>query len=428
MGSTFLWLAVGLTIASLYFGAATFALRDLSLTKLSRVLERRGREEWLDRLVERSAELMMASAALRLLANIGLILVTVALFEGKIANALAHYGTVLGVSGGVILVFGLAVPNAWAKYAGEELVVSTYYLLALCRLVTMPVMAVLHVTDEIVRRLAGAPKPDESDDAEAAEQEILEVVSEGEKHGAVDETEKEMIESVIELRDTHVGQIMTPRTEVIGLEVTSSLHDARELILKEGHSRIPVYEDTIDKVVGVLYAKDLLKIADEHPPGLRDLMRKVPFVPESKPLRDLLTEFQETKIHLAIVIDEYGGTAGLVTIEDILEELVGEIVDEYEPPEPDALTMVDETTVDVDAKLRIDELNDELDIELPEGKDYDTVGGFVLSALGRIPGVDEELVLDNVHIRIVDADDRRINRVRVTVERRRSADRGEQKD
>ena len=417
MDSTVLWLAVTLTVASFYFGAATFALRELSRARLADVLDRRGRGDRLARIVEGRSELMMATAVLRLLANVGLILVTTALFRDRIENLLAHYATVLTVSGGVILVFGLAVPNALAKYAGEELVVTTYFVLAFCRVVIKPITWMMQLTDEIVRRLAGAPRPDETDEAEQIEQEILEAVSEGEAHGAVDETEKEMIVSVIELRDTHAGQIMTPRTEVIGLDVTAEVGQARRLILKEGHSRIPLYEETLDRIIGVLYAKDLLQIENDDGSDLASLMRQVPFVPESKPLHDLLKEFQETKVHLAIVIDEYGGTAGVVTFEDVLEELVGEIVDEYEPPEPEFISRIDEATIEANAKLRIDEVNDELDIELPQGKDYDTIGGFVLSELGKVPEAGEELAHDNVRIHVLDADDRRINRLRVVVDR-----------
>ncbi len=420
---TFLWLAILLTALSAYFGAATFALRRLSRVRLAKVLERRNREPWLDWITERAVDFMMAAATIRLLANIGLILLTMALFEGHIANPMLHYLLVLLVAGGVILLFGLAIADAWAKYAGEELITTTWLVLQICRLILKPVIVVLKLTDEIVRRLVGAPKLNLTDEAEQIGREILDAVSEGEKHGAVDETEKEMIESVIELRETHVGQIMTPRTEVIALDVGSTVDDARELIMKEGHSRIPLFEGTIDQVVGVLYAKDLLKINGDHSAELRDLMRTVPFVPESKPLRDLLREFQESKIHLAIVIDEYGGTAGVVTFEDLLEELVGEIVDEYEPPEPEPFVMINDDTVEADAKLRIDEINDELDIELPEGKDYDTVGGFVLSEMGKIPSVGDELVCENVQIEILDADDRRINRVRVSVDRSQPAER-----
>lgn len=417
MNDPVLWLAIALTVASLYFGAATFALRDASRVRLEEALERRGRRDRLDRLVDRAPEMMMGAAILRMLANLGLILVTIELFRDRIQNFYAHYGVVFGIAGGVILVFGLAIPNAWAKYAGEELIVGTYPFLAACRVVLKPAIVILHLTDEIVRRLVGAPRRDESDEAEQIEQEILDVVSEGERHGAVDETEKEMIESVIELRDTQVGQIMTPRIEIVALEAGAGVEQAKQLILREGHSRIPLYEQNIDRIVGVLYAKDLLRVEGEGVADLRTLMRKVPFVPESKSLRDLLREFQESKVHLAVVIDEYGGTAGLVTIEDILEELVGEISDEYEPPEPESLRRIDATTVETDARIRIDEINDELGIELPESRDYDTVAGFVLLEMGRIPRSGEELIRGNVRIRILDADDRKINRIRVTVDK-----------
>ncbi len=422
MADYLVWLAVGLTLASSYFGAASFATRKLSRVRLARVLERRGREEQLESFVLVAQDLMVATAVTRLLANIGLILVTMVLFEGRFDDPLVFHLVVLGVAGFVIVLFGLAIPNAWAKYAGEELIVSTYFVLAICRFLLKPILGLVHLTDEIVRRLAGAPRPDTSDEAEQAEQEILDIVSEGEKSGAVDETEREMIERVIELRDTHVAQIMTPRTEVVALDVTASVADARNLINQEGHSRIPLYEENVDNIVGVLYAKDLLKIDLEGDTNLADIMRKVPFVPESKPLRDLLREFQETKIHLGVVIDEYGGTAGVVTFEDVLEELVGEIIDEYEPPEPEPFTLIDEDTAEVDAKLRIDELNDELQIELPEGKDYDTVGGFVLSEMGKIPEVGEEIACNNVLIRVLDADDRKINQLRIRVDRVQEAE------
>ncbi len=415
MNDPVLWLAIATTLASLYFGATAIALRDLSRVRMEEVLEQRGRLARLDWLLQRMPEMMMAATILRMLANLGLVLVTLALFRNRISNFYAHYLTVFGISGGIILIFGLAIPNAWAKYAGEELVAASAGLLWTCRIILAPAILILQLIDEIVRRLVGVPRPDENDEAEQIEQEILDVVSEGEKHGAVDETEKEMIESVIELRDTTVGQIMTPRIEIVALDMHASVAEARKLIIDRGHSRVPLYDQNIDQIVGVLYAKDLLRIESGDETGLRLLMRKVPFVPESKSLRNLLREFQESQVHLAIVIDEYGGTAGLVTIEDILEELVGEIADEYDRPEPQPLQRIDPSTIEADARLRIDELNDEMDIELPESKDYDTIGGFVLYELGRIPKNGEEVVREKVHIRVLDADDRKINRLRIVV-------------
>ena len=178
---------------------------------------------------------------------------------------------------------------------------------------------------------------------------------------------------------------------------------------------MPVYEETIDNIIGIIYAKDLLHVTDPESFDTAGIMREPIYIPESKQTRDLLHEFQEGKGHMAIVLDEYGGTAGLVTIEDILEELVGEIVDEYEPPEAEPLHRIDESTVDVDARMRIDELNHELGIRLPESEDYETIGGFVFSSFGRIPQSDDECQHANVTIRVTDVGPRRINRLRLHI-------------
>ncbi len=240
-------------------------------------------------------------------------------------------------------------------------------------------------------------------------------MSEGERHGAVDEEEKEMIESVIELSDTRVEEIMTPRTEVVAIPKDADLDNVLETIRAKGHSRIPVYDETIDTILGVLYAKDLLQKEANAPFDLTTTMRKAFFIPESKLVRDLLREFQEQKLHIAVVLDEYGGTAGLVTIEDILEELVGEIRDEYDPTAPVEIKRLDEHTVEVDARMRVDDLNDQLDIELPEDGDYETIGGFVFSRMGKIPKIGERFEHDNIGIDVIAAEPRRITRLRLSV-------------
>jgi CBS domain containing-hemolysin-like protein len=286
-----------------------------------------------------------------------------------------------------------------------------------------PLIAFLLFFDEVIRRLAGVPQEDARTQADEMEREILNVVSEGEAQGAFDEEEKEMIESIIDLRDAQVAEIMTPRTEIEALPAGATLSEVKRLVMEKGHSRIPVYEDTIDRVLGILYAKDLLAIEESDAFDVTRVMRQALYIPESKRIRDLLHEFQEKKLHIAIVLDEYGGTAGLVTIEDILEELVGEIVDEYEPEEPEALRRIDDHTVEVDARMRIDEINDELDISLPEEEDYETIGGFMFSSLGRIPAVGETWQQDNVRIQVTAAEPRRIHRLRICVEPRRNGGR-----
>ena len=311
--------------------------------------------------------------------------------------------------------FGVAIPTAWAKYAGDWLILRTIPFLGVVRVLCYPAIVALRVFDPLVRRLAGAPVRDEKSFADELEQEILSVVSEGERHGAVDEEEKEMIESVIELGDTRVEEIMTPRTDVVAIPKDAVLDDVLDTVREKGHSRIPVFDDTIDTICGVLYAKDLLRRSADAPFRLSDVTREVLFIPESKLVRDLLREFQARKVHIAVVLDEYGGTAGLVTIEDILEELVGEITDEYDTEEPAELERIDEQTTEVDARMRIDELNDELDVELPEDEDYETIGGFVFSTLGKIPMVGETCEHENVAIQVIGAESRRITRLRLTV-------------
>jgi putative hemolysin len=231
----------------------------------------------------------------------------------------------------------------------------------------------------------------------------------------VDEQEREMIESVIEFNDTQVGQIMTARPEIIGLEINASLKKVMQVIEQSGHSRIPVYDGTLDHIAGILYARDLLKFIGQstHSFDIRAAMRPAYYVPETKPLRDLLQDFRLQKVHMAIVLDEYGGTAGLVTIEDLLEELVGEISDEHEPLEPAMFTRADESTIEADARIYVDELNRLSGLNLPEEAGYETLGGFVSNTLGRIPEPGTKFEHGGARYTILDAEPHKVNRVRI---------------
>jgi CBS domain containing-hemolysin-like protein len=202
---------------------------------------------------------------------------------------------------------------------------------------------------------------------------------------------------------------------MVAIEVNSDLQSVLETIITAGHTRVPVYEEDIDKILGLVYAKDLLTEIGNGPVGfkLRDKLRQAYFVPETKPLRALLHEFQNQKLHIAVVLDEYGGTAGIVTLEDILEELVGEITDEYEELPSEPLKKLDAKTVEVDARISIDDLNDEFELNLPEDEDYDTVGGFVFSYLGYIPKAGESFNYENLSFTITAAEARRIKRIKI---------------
>jgi CBS domain containing-hemolysin-like protein len=214
---------------------------------------------------------------------------------------------------------------------------------------------------------------------------------------------------------------MTPRTDIIALDVNTPVLEARDRILKDGLSRVPVYEGSLDNILGILYAKDLLPFlniaggtaVDDAQMELRRLLRPAYFVPRTKPLHDLLREFRAQHVHIAIVLDEYGGTCGLVTTEDIVEEIVGNIADEYERPAPEELKRLTETSVEVDARMNITDLNRALTLQLPEDADYQSLGGFVLSTLGVIPPKGETFKHDGLTITVLDAEPRRVKKLRL---------------
>lgn len=328
----------------------------------------------------------------------------------------------LGLSFASVLVwiFGIVIPMAVAEHAAGACVLSLGWLARGLNLLLRPLTAVAMLADEVVRRLSGA----KTVPGEESREELIAVVEEGEREGQFDETERDMIEAVVEFRDQTVEEVMTPRTEVQSLGYTDDLDAVKMFLCEVGHSRIPVYEDSLDSVVGVLYAKDLLRWMsqdDTRPFELREVIRKATFVPETMTVRELLKQLLAQRVHLAIVTDEYGGTAGVVTIEDIVEEVFGEIHDEYEiGTELVPNIKVDEAngTAEIDARAAIDDANDDLEqigVELPESEEYDTVGGMVMTMLGRIPTRGDTLRQDGFVLTVLEAAPTRVERVRVQV-------------
>lgn len=237
-------------------------------------------------------------------------------------------------------------------------------------------------------------------------------------------TAREMIESVIELGDLEVAAVMTPRTDMVMLSAEATFDEALQLITEQIYTRIPVYEKTRDNIVGILHAKDLLAAIHHHqqsggtngaPKDLRDILQEPQFVPKTKKINLLLQEFRQSRKHMAIVLDEFGGVAGLVTIEDVLEEIVGEIADEYDEQEVQEIQPIDQRTYEVAARVHIDELNEALHLNLPESGDFDTLGGFVFSTLGYVPDGGEEVIWENLRLTVLEASRRRIERVRLEI-------------
>ncbi len=256
---------------------------------------------------------------------------------------------------------------------------------------------------------------DAAEPQESPEDTLEQLVDAGEKAGLIEADEHVMINGVLGLDRTAVREIMVPRIDVVAIEVETPLHAALDVVIGGGHSRLPVYEESIDHIVGVLYAKDILKVlkdGDGRETPLRSLLRPAFFIPESKRVDELLQELQQSKVHIAIVVDEYGGTAGIVTFEDILEEIVGEIQDEYDIGEEPLIERLGENEGVFNARVNVGQVNDALEVRLPEVSD--TLGGLVYQRLQKMPKVGDEVRVDGVTISVLSVVGRRIKKVRVS--------------
>jgi len=252
------------------------------------------------------------------------------------------------------------------------------------------------------------------DTTEELEHEIQELLEEGEEQGLISIHEERLINSIFDFRETIASEIMTPSAEMICAEQKTSVPELIRLINEEGYTRIPVYQDNPDQIIGILHAKDLLRVCScgqDKDFNIKDLLNPATFISESKPITELLREFQLKKIHMAIVVDEFGGVRGLVTLEDVIEEIVGEIDDEHDDAESE-LRVVDERTVIVDAKIDIEDVEAHFRLTLPEGP-YESVGGFIIHRLGRVPPSGVVVHENGLAFKVLGADQRRIKTVRI---------------
>jgi CBS domain containing-hemolysin-like protein len=298
--------------------------------------------------------------------------------------------------------------------------------------ITMPVIKVLRysiffplvfITESIKNKSEEVQSKDGDEEKTTAEDEILSLVehdsASGDDSSSLEEDEKRMIRGIFDLDNTSVREIMTPRVDVKALPIDSTIDDAIELITDSGHSRIPVFKGSIDHIEGILYAKDLLDRKKINNKELKSLLRKPIFVPETKEVGDLLEEIKKNRRHFVVVIDEYGGTAGIITLEDIIEEIVGEIRDEYDLNEDDTPmhSELPEGGHIFDARTLINDVNEILDIYLPDGDEVDTIGGLVCCELGHIPKSGEQLLLEDgkIEIKVLKSDLKRIKALKITI-------------
>ncbi|GAC1396670.1 MAG: hemolysin family protein [Chloroflexota bacterium] len=314
----------------------------------------------------------------------------------------------------IVLIFAELTPKNIAVRNSQSVAVMLARPVRFISIVLRPIIITTGAITGILMRILGQGGGSSSVVPSITEDDLRSTISLAEQSEGITEEETERIEGILDLDKVVVDQVMRPRVDIVAVQCDMPVMDALDVVLREGHSRMPVYNESIDDIVGVLYDKDLLKYIRENETdvSLKDIARKAIFVPESKRAADLLREFQRQKVHMAIVFDEYGGTAGLVTIEDILEEIVGEIQDEYDEEEPPFRKISDHEWI-VDAMVRIDEINEELDISLVADNGIETLGGYVYERLGEVPEAGEAIQADHLTLEVVDIDGRRIKKVRI---------------
>ena len=309
------------------------------------------------------------------------------------------------------LVLGELVPKRIAMKNYEKIAFGTISVIRALSILTLPFVKLLTFVTNMISKLFGVG---ESEEEIVTEEEIKMMVDQGEEKGTIGEEERELINNVFEFNDITVSEIMTHRTDIFGIDINSKIEDIIQDMAKEDYrySRIPVYDETIDEIKGILYVKDVLKNMNKKTSKIKSIMKEAYFVPQNKLINELFKELQKNKKQMAVIVDEYGGTAGIVTMEDILEELVGDIYDEYDKIEQE-YEKLDENTYLISGSLPIYDVNKLLDAKIPEG-DYDTLSGFFFFFLGRIPEDEETPIIEteSVTYKIEEYEDKRIVKVK----------------
>jgi len=405
-------IAVGCLLLAAIFSLFENALQHHNRVRLTEEANRVGKTAAIDAILLQEEEILFVSKIARGLATM-VAIATIVVFlvhAGTSGIALALW---VALGPGIVLFVTVAGPYLVARRAGDAVLLKGLLPYSVAILPLRPLAAGLH---GISARLIG--RREEPAPAEEITEELLSVVEEGTREGSLHAREKEMIEGVIDLRDVTAETIMTPRTDLVCIPLGLTAKEAIDRAGVRRLSRLPVYRSNPDDIIGILHLKDLLPyLARGETPSIEKLLRRPLLVPQSKNVGDLLHEMKASRMHMAIVLDEYGGTAGVVTIEDILEEIVGEIEDEHESGTGDDLVMISGNAATVDGRAHVTDLNKALRVDVPESDEYDTVGGLLFNLMGRVPEPGEHYDVDGIRFTILEADERRIGRVKVSVRR-----------
>ena len=317
---------------------------------------------------------------------------------------------ILVVSSTILLLFGELIPKYFAREFADRFVM----LSALpVRIFTFLLYPLVKLTSSITALVTSIQETDNQEAVQVFEKEdIHDLIDESSEAGKVAEDESDVIKKIIDLGEQKIYEAMTPRIDIVGVEIDAPIEKVIQTFIDSGFSKLPVYGESLDDIKGVVYAYDMFK----SPKDLKSVMKQITFVPETKKTLEMLNEFLDKRISIAIVVDEFGGTAGLITIEDIIEEMFGEIRDEYDVEE-EVCKKIDETTYVVSGKVELDKLNEEFDLEIPEG-DYETIAGYIITKIGRIPSKGEKIQIDDFNFLILHSTKTKINLVKLFVTRK----------
>ena len=405
--------AVGLLAIAAAAAIQARAIRGARRHRLQEICREQGMPERYDEIVDASETVAFFSASVVTMATAGATILA-ALRWIVSAGSPTQAAVVAMAFTAVLWVLLVVMPMVVTRLAGPVIAVRSWWFWRGLISVARPVMVLIGRLAMFVGRLVGHREDQLTD--EELQDELRLVVDEAHRDGRLQASARDMIEGVIDLGDVKVSQIMTNRTDMLTLSVSLSFDDIVREAAESGHSRIPIWEDSPDNIIGMLHTRELLtelSRKDADRPDLRTLLRAPFFVPESKSVQKLLREFQQTRTHMALVTNEFGGVAGVVTIEDVLEEIVGEIADEHDEDTADGFRIIDDGIAEARAQVRLEEVNERLNLQLPEEADFETIGGLVFHLAGRIPSVGEAFESDGVRLQVLGATRRRIDWVRI---------------
>ncbi|MDD5645188.1 MAG: hemolysin family protein [bacterium] len=409
-----------LILFSAFFSGVETALTSMTKLRIKQLIGKEGKKsEILNIWVKKSDKLLVTILVGNNIVNIGAASMGALVADKLFAHA--PMGMTIAISWFavtfLILTFGEIIPKSFARKHAEGISIFCLPYLNAISVFLTPVNKIFMFIVKVFMRIIGTDY--QVLPTKITEEEIRTFVDVGEKEGVIPREEKELIHSIFEFGDKIVREIMTPRVDIIAVSEDESVEAAKNIVRKTLFSKIPVYGKDMDDIKGVFYAKDLIaaRTPSDSSDGfkLADIMRDALFIPKTKRISDLMKEMQKKKVHIAIVLDEYGGTSGLVTLEDIIEEIVGEIQDEFDTDE-NYYTEINENEYIFDAKMPISEANEYLSkgARLPENENYDSIGGFITTHLGRIPSRGEKIAMENFSMEIIDADDKSVKKVKVT--------------